>query len=337
LGAKNGALAFQGKIASTQGTLYKINYRDLSTSMALENNVADIRNLRVNALNGSLQVEGEYAFNNPVPRFSLAAKVQGLDIPELYRSFDPKAARDIQGRLNADMKVSGSGKKWEEIKPGLRGQGQAEVLQGALLNFNIAEGVLSGITGIPGLSSFISPQVRKKYPETFEAKDTEFKELKGLFTLADARMNVKDLRMTAADYTVQGNGWADFNRRVDFQSVLVFSQRLSADLVHSVREARYVFNNQNQFELPFSLNGTLPKVRPKPDSNYVAKLIQRGMVRKGTEELQRRLFGTKPSTPPAGGEGDRTTEPAPSDPKGEKKRDSREELIRRGLEGLFGR
>jgi uncharacterized protein involved in outer membrane biogenesis len=329
LGAKHGALTFQGKLASAQGTLYKINYKDLATSLVWENNVASIRSLRVNALSGSLQAEGEYAFNNPVPRFSLASRVQGLDLGQLYRSLDPKGPRDIQGRINADMKVSGSGKKWEEIKPNLRGQGQAEVLQGALINFNIAEGVLSGITGVPGLSSLINPQVRKKYPETFEAKDTEFKELKGLFTLADARMNVRDLTITAADYTVQGNGWVGFDRRVDFQSLLVFSPRLSADLAHSVREVSYMFNSQNQFEIPFTLTGTLPKVKPKPDSSYLAKMIQRGMVRKGAEELQRRFFGTKPSTPPA--------ESAPSDRRREKKRSPAEELIRKGLEGLFGR
>lgn len=333
--AKDGAIAFQGKLASAQGTLYKINYKDLTTNLVLENKIANIRSLRVTALNGSLQADGEYAFNDPAPRFSLASKVQGIDLRELYRSLDPKASRDIQGRLNADMKVNGSGKSWDEIKSNLRGQGQAEVLQGALLNFNIAEGALTGITGIPGLSSLINPQIRKKYPETFEAKDTEFKDLKGLFTLADGRMNISDLHIAAADYTVQGKGWADFDRKIDFQSLLVFSQRLSADLGRSVKEVTYMFSNQQQFEVPFTLNGTLPKVKPKPDSGYLAKLIQRGAVRKGTEEIQRRLFGTKPpapsapSTPPA--------ESAPSEQKSQKKTSPAEELIRKGLEGLFKR
>jgi uncharacterized protein involved in outer membrane biogenesis len=125
-----------------------------------------------------LQAEGEYAFNSAIPRFSVVSKAQGLDLGELYRSLDPKRSRSIQGRLNADMKISGSGKDWNEIKPSLRGQGHAEVLQGALLDFNIADSVLTGITGIPGLTSLINPQVRKKYPDTFEAKDTQFKELK---------------------------------------------------------------------------------------------------------------------------------------------------------------
>jgi AsmA protein len=333
VGAKDGAFAFRGKLTSADGTLYKINYKELGTNLVVENKIGSIRNLRVNALSGSLQADGEYAFNNPTPRFSLASKAQGLDLRELYRSFDPKSSRDIQGRLNADMKVSGSGKEWSEIKPSLRGQGQAEVLHGALLDFNIADNVLSGITGIPGLASFINPQVRKKYPETFEAKDTEFKELKGLFDLADARMNLKDLRIVAADYTVHGSGWVDFDKRADLQAVLALSQRLSADLGRSAREVTYMFNNQNQVEVPFTVSGTLPKLKARPDAGYIGKMVQRGFLRRGTEELERRFFGKERSAP----SGESAPQAAPSDQKREKKKDSTEEMIRRGLEQFFKR
>jgi uncharacterized protein involved in outer membrane biogenesis len=328
LSAQDGMVTFRGKLASAQGTLYKIDYKDLGTNLVLENKIASIRNLRVTALNGSLQGDGEYAFNNPTPRFSAVSKAQGLDLGELYRSLDPKSSRNIQGRLNADMKVSGSGKDWNDIKPSLRGQGQAEVLQGALLDFNVADSVLSSITGIPGLTSLINPQIRKKYPETFEAKDTKFKELRGLVDLADQRMNVKDLRIAAADYTVQGNGWVDFEKRADFQAALVLSQSLSADLGRSAREVSYMFNNQNQFEVPFSVNGTLPKLKARPDSNYLAKMIQRGFLRKGAEELQQRLLGRERSQP--------SGETGPQDQKREKK-NSTEELIRKGLDQLFKR
>jgi hypothetical protein len=74
-------------------------------------------------------------------------------------------------------------------------------------------------------------------------------------------MNVKDLRIAAADYTVQGNGWVDFDKQVNFQAVLLLSQQLSTDLGRSAREVTYAFNNQNQFEVPFALTGTLPKVK----------------------------------------------------------------------------
>ncbi|PYJ14951.1 MAG: hypothetical protein DME96_14635, partial [Verrucomicrobia bacterium] len=189
---QNGNVTAQGKIASSNGSLYAIDYKDLQATLSMADKVAHIRNFNVNALNGAVQAEGEYAFKGPVPNFSLASKVQGVDLKELYSTFGSKAEndsqRDIRGRLNADIKVTGSGKSWQEMKPALRGQGQAEVLDGALLNFNLADSVLSGATGMPGLTNMIKPAIRKKYPETFEAKDTQFKELKADFDLANGRM-----------------------------------------------------------------------------------------------------------------------------------------------------
>jgi hypothetical protein len=258
----------------------------------------------------------------------MKTKVDGIDVKELYTALDAKAERDIQGRLNADMKLSGGGKSWEQIKPSLRGQGQAEVVQGVIYNFNIAESALTGITGIPGLTNALSPSLRKKYPETFTAKDTEFKELKALLDVADGRINVKDLRMSAAEFVVRGDGWADFNRKVDFRSTLSFSQRLSADLGQSAREIKYLLNPQGQLEIPFSLKGTLPNVKPKPDANYLGQLVQRGFMRKGAEELQNRFLGGK----------DRSEEKeSTADDGSRKKRDSTEDRIRRGLENLFRR
>jgi AsmA protein len=324
----NGQVTYHGKLSSGAGTLHKIGYKNLEAGLSLANKVADIRDLRVSVLNGMLHADGQYAFNDPVPRFTLATKMQGIDIHQLYENLNPKAERDIRGRLNADIKVAGSGKEWKEMEPSLHGAGEAEVLQGALLNFNVAQGALSGITGIPGLTNVISPELRKKYPEIFEAKDTEFKEMKTVFNVADSRVNVKDLRIAAADYGVQGKGWVNFKRRVDFQSMLTLSQRLSADVADSAREIKILFNNQNQLELPFSLTGKLPKVKPRPDSRYLGRMVERGMTRRGLEELQRQFFGSrKPSAP---------EESAPSEPQ-KKKKSTTEDLIRKGLEGLFGR
>jgi len=319
-------MAYQGKLSSGDGTLYNVAYKGLDTTLTLSDKVANIRSLRVNALSGTVQVVGEYSFKEPVPRFSVASKVQGIDVKELYAALDAKAERDLRGRMNADMKLAGSGKSWEEVKPTLRGQGEAEVLQGALLNFNIADSTLTGITGMPGLTHIINPSLRNKYPETFTAKDTEFKELKAIFDLADGRINVKDLRMSAAEFVVQGTGWADFTRRVDFRSTLYFSQRLSADLSQSTREIKYLLNNQGQLEMPIALKGKLPNVKPKPDTNYLAQMAQRGFMRKGSDDLQNRFLGRKESQ----------EENAPADGK-KKKRSSTEDMIRKGFEGLFKR
>ena len=321
-------MSYDGKLSSSEGTLYNVPYKALDAALSLADKVANIKSLRVNALSGALQIDGQYSFKEAVPQFSMASKVQNIDVKELYTLLDAKAERDIRGRMNADMKLAGSGKSWEAIKPTLHGQGNAEVVQGALLNFNIADNVLTGITGVPGLTNAINPSLRAKYPETFTAKDTEFKELKANFDLADSRMNVKNLRMAAADFVVEGNGWADFDRKLDFRATLSFSQRLSADLSQSAREIKYLLNNQGQLEVPFALTGRMPNVKPKPDTRYLGQLVQRGFLRKGSEELQNRFLG--------GGKDSAAQTEEPTDSK-KKKKSSTEDMIRRGLEGFFKR
>jgi AsmA-like C-terminal region len=210
----------------------------------------------------------------------------------------------------------------------LRGQGATEVLRGALLNVNIAEATLNGMTGIPGLTSVISPELRKKYPETFTAKDTEFNELKANFDMAEGRVNVKNLRMSAAEFVLQGMGWVDFTRRIDFPATLTFSRRLSADLTQSAREVKYLLNKQGQLEIPLSISGRLPNVKPKPDMKNLGQVAQRGFLHQGVEELQNRYLGRNESP---------SREDPPPSEGGQKKRNSTEDAIRRGLESLFKR
>ena len=72
----------------------------------------------------------------------------------------------------------------------------------------------------------------------------------------------------------------------------------------------------------------MPNVKPKPDSHYLGQMAQRGFVRKGVDELQGRFLGRKPASAPNDNE--------PADDRN-KKKNSTEDLIRRGLKGLFGR
>ena len=242
-----------------------------------------MRNFRANVLNGSLRLSGEYGFDVS-PKFSVGSEFKGIDLVQLYQYFNQEQ-RDIRGTLNGNLKLSGSGDKWQEIKPNLRGDGQTEVLQGTLLNFNIADAVLSGITGIPGLANLINPAVRQKYPETFNAKDTVFKDLQSQITVGDSRLNFKNLRIAAAQFKLEGDGWADFDRRVDIRGVVRFSPELSGDIAKAVREIRLLFNKNNELEIPFILAGQMPNVRPRPDTSYLTKSLQRGLVQRGAEEL----------------------------------------------------
>jgi hypothetical protein len=95
----------------------------------------------------------------------------------------------------------------------------------------------------------------------------------------------------------------------------------------AAREAKYFFNNQAQLEIPMTLNGRLPNVKPKPDLRYLGQVAQRGFLGKGVEELQSRYLGRNEAK--ARDENGRAADGK------QKKRSSTEDLIRKGLKSLF--
>ena len=125
-----------------------------------------------------------------------------------------------------------------------------------------------------------------------------------------------------------GHTEVDFERRVDFRGMVRFSPALSGDIAGAVREIRLLFNKNNELEIPFTLSGQMPNVRPRPDASFLTKSLQRGLLQKGAEELQEQLFGPRERRAPNDRQPDQERQQKPSSP---------EDLIRRGLEGLFGR
>lgn len=327
---KNGSISYEGTLSSTQGSVANVNYTHLKTALSVVDQTITVKDLSLGAFKGLLRGGGRIQLRGASPQFNLSSKIQGLDLKEYFRAVHSSAPQHIEGRLNADVVASASGKTWEAIKPSLRGKGKTEVVGGKLNDFNLAEGVLSGMTGIPGLTGLINPRVKERYPEIFTAQTTDFEELAATFDISDGRVNIKDLGIKAADYVVRGKGWVDLDKRLDFSSVLILSQRLSADLVKAAKEAQYIFGEQGRMEIAFGLKGTLPNVKPRLDQEHLRRLVQRGLVQKGTEELRRRLSprSEQPSQTQKEGE--------PTAPKKREKKPI-EDLIQRGLEGLFGR
>ncbi len=317
---ENGLFFYQGKLSSTQGRIAEVPYTDLQTTLSLTPQAAAVSGLSLRALGGSLKGQGRYELSQTPPSFAWTSQVQDLNLTELFRLVLSQAPQHIRGRANLDLDLAGRGRSWEEIKPSLKGQGKARVVEGALLQVNLAEGVLAGITGIPGLSLLLSPRLRAKYPEIFSTQDTDFEELRGSLTFREGKIYIEDLRIAARDYTALGEGWLDWDQRVKLRARLILSQKLSADLAQGVKEARYMANEEGRVEVPFALAGTLPRVRPQPDLAYVGKLLQRAALRRGVEELEKKVL--KKVLPPA------EEEPAKS---------PEEELLRKGLEKLFGR
>ncbi len=308
----------RGNLRSNEGSLRDVDYQDLAAEFGYENRSAELGRLALRAFDGTYDGSGRYDLREAEnPKFSFKWSGRGMVLKTLRATKFPGAEQKIEGRLDADLALDGSGSGWEAIRKTLRGDGRMNVKDGVLKDVNIADQVLAGVTGIGGLSNLISPRTRSKYPELFSTSDTRFEKLGGTVQIADGEARTNDLTLAARDYAVLGRGSFALENRLDFTATLVASQRLTDDVVTDVREAKYISNDDGRLEIPFHLTGSLPGVKPKPDGEFIARALARAAVGKGIEKL---LGGKKSSSAP----GEKTPRPE-------------QDLLRKGLEGLFGR
>ncbi len=287
---EKGSLSYQGRFSSGRGTIADINYTQLQARVSMAGQVVTIESLQLRAYNGSLQGRGRYDFRKTPPQFTLTSQFRNMDLSQLFHSASATATKHVRGAVNLDVNLAGTGNQWQDIQRTLTGQGKAEVAKGALLDVNIAESALTGLTGVPGLSVFISPNTRKKYPAIFGTKNTEFGQLKGSVNIRGGKVHLDDLLITAADWAAVGKGWVTLDQRIDLKAQLVLSRQLSTDLIREVKLLKYLRDRQGRLLIPFRLAGTLPRATPQPDMDHVARLMQRGLLEQGIQEGLKQLF-----------------------------------------------
>ena len=320
---QDAGLRHTGRLDVERGTVAEVEFGDFGLTSSIADRVARFTDVKLQAFGGTLTGRGQYAFDTESPRFSAQAQVADLRLSEFFRSVLPSTPQNIDGTATANLRIEGSGADWEAIRPGLHGEGRLDVADGAVRDVNVAEGVLSGLTGIPGLSLHIPQRLRDRYPAVFTAQDTAFDEFAARFRILDGKLNVERLRIAARDFLTRGTGTVDFDQQVDLDASLTLSKDLSADLVGTVKELRYIAARDGRIEIPFALTGVAPNLHPAPNAAHLGRLLQRAATRVlGEKVLDRVLKPKKPSE--SGQDADRNP-------------DLGDQLLRQGLDALFGR
>jgi hypothetical protein len=299
------------------------------------------------------------------PAFSFRGKADDVDVGALIAYFGAGRALQMSGRLQGSIDLAGRGSEWEVIRRALAGNGALEVSDGVLKGVNIAESVLGGLIGIPGLSNLISPNVRSKYPELFGMDDTVFEVLAGKMTLRDGQALLDEIALAARDYRLDGKGTIGLDKALDIGMTFVASQNLTGDLIRSAKEIQYLTDANGRFNLPLRLAGSMPTIRAQPDVQYAARQLSSSLLQTGLSKGLDALIGKKRAPepapegdaepvantpaeqpPPQSGPAERplaqsdpaeqsTAQPDPTEQPAAQP-DPAEELIRRGLGALLG-
>ena len=318
--ARRDDLSWQGSLTSARGRLLGLAVTDLSTGFKLRGSSLALGNLRFKTLGGLLDANGRVHLGGPVPRFEAAGKLRSVDVRRSL--YGIAGIPDVEGSVDADLSVTGQGATWAAIGPTLQGTAKAAVVDGRILDFNLAKRALQGITGIKELTSLFSRGLNDKYPHIFEKETTAFEQIDTELRAVGGRIVVDGIALKAKDYDIAGKGWVKLDGDTNLEGVLKVSEALSSDLWPGSRLTP-ITNENGQIEVPFTLRGTLPAVKVRPRLSFLQRFLDKSVGR-GV----RGLLGLIPGTDPKGG---KETRKEPE----ETRKDPIQELIRRTLK-LFG-
>jgi uncharacterized protein involved in outer membrane biogenesis len=269
---------------SPNGKIRDLEYRNLRIAASLQGATILLRRLQIESGDGSMVARGGYDTSREPPALDVHATIRDVELQPLLAAAGHDGGPSLRGRLQAQLDLRGAGKSRSSLVASLNGNGNVRIADGAIDDFNIAEGVLSGITGVSGLTDLVSPRVRQRRPEVFSTRSTRFDSLTATLEIAAQRVTTSDLLLVAPEYTVRGTGVFGFDRRLDMNGRFLASEKLSADLLADVREARLALNDQGRLEVPFQLEGKLPHLRLKPDSRFLTNTLQKA-IGEGLEHL----------------------------------------------------
>lgn len=262
-GFTKGVLAVKGQLASSNGRLKGVPYRNLRGVVHWSGAGVRVDGLDVEALGG--RVRGGGAFTSRDGKgfeVELNPAVESLELGSLLAQLPLGPTEPVNGRLNLEGRFTSSGKDWPSAVRNLRGRGRFSLDKGVLANFNPVRRVLAGMDAVEGIDRIEA--AGPAFISLVRDDRASFDRAEGAFTVADGRLRSNDLRLIADEYSIVGEGWADADGGVDLQATLVLSSEFSRDLSGRHRNVRYLFDTDG-ISLPFRLAGNIPDVTVRPN------------------------------------------------------------------------
>ena len=277
-------------IKSDSGKISGIGYSDLDGKINMKNNVVNFNELVFKSLNGYMKTSGYYDMSSDIPKFNFNTSVKGLNITNLLRAFLSTESDHIKGVTDLSLNISGRGNSWDQIKNTLNGLGNIQLTEGELVDFNMAEEVLNGLTGIQGLSGLISSELEKKYPGIFKTTSTVFYNLNTPVKIVDGKINFDDLLLKSSEYIVKGKGTIGLNKKIDANGYITLAENISKDLASRVELIKYLNDENGMVRIPFRMDGSIPVVKPSPDLTFISQTLKNAAFEKGKQEIKKKLM-----------------------------------------------
>jgi len=169
------------------------------------------------------------------------------------------AASTVRGFLSGNVAATGSGAKWERIRPTLLGSGRLSIANGKLVGVNIVADALNAVAKAPGVSQLVDVAFRSSHHGLLVDPDTELQSASMSFQQVGPRFTTHDLFVQSPDYAITGDGWFDMDKNISMNSDIKLTLGL-------------------QVAIPVYVTGKLPKVLVLPDVPTLAERLAMGAI-----------------------------------------------------------
>lgn len=278
-----------GTASSPSGLVANVDYRNMTASIASDDDKVVIEKFSADALGGKLEGSGTFEPKKQPPKFTLETRVRQVNLAEYFKYKVKSVPKFIEGRIDLDLGLAGAGKEWKEISRTLSGEGGALVVRGALLNVNFASDLFANLEQIPMVDRAALARVRQSNPNLFASDKTAFKDLKADVRIDNGRIHSNGLVLKTDDFSLYGSGWVSFDRQVNFKSSIVFSNQATQSVIRELSIAKYLTNDKGQLDIPILLTGPVTRPVVMPDTDALTKKLQAAALDSGIDQLKDRL------------------------------------------------
>jgi hypothetical protein len=248
----------------------KFTFTNAKGSVSMTDGVAKLREMRLDAFGGTIKTDGTLDLSSPDRRpFDLKLDVSGAESNEMLTPFTT-FGRYLFGTLNLTTALKGDLNDTLGISTStLTGAGNAVVQNGRL----------TGVPLLQKLSSFLSAE---------HLKEVDFKNWSQSFSIADGKLNVKDLKIGGNDADINVNGVHGLDGSMDYAMHVRLPQSVSEKVkLPGVADALLQFfkDKEGRLNLDFKVSGQTASPVLKLDTRAQEEMLKQ----KATDELSKKL------------------------------------------------
>ncbi|WP_276485929.1 AsmA-like C-terminal region-containing protein [Paraflavitalea pollutisoli] len=183
----------------------KVEYKNISGTLALKDETVALKDLKMNALDGNIGLNGSYStrLSKTKPDITLAYDVQNLDVQKTFTAFNTvqklmPIGQFIAGKLTSKMTMKG--KLGEDMMPdlsSLTGEGTLFLLEGFLAKFQPLEKLASTLN-------------------INELQSISVKDIKNYFEFANGKVLIKPFNVKVKDIDMEVGGMHGLDQSLDY-------------------------------------------------------------------------------------------------------------------------